>query len=214
MTFEYAERRIRLSAFLRLVASRRGGPIEVGELLDGFGERSFGAAMLLLALPNMVPLPPGASTIFGLPLILISAQIALGRRAVWLPEAIRQRKIAPSALSRIVNFTRPHLRRAERLLQPRLEFMLGSAATRLAGGLCVVLAILIALPIPLANFLSGLAVAAIALGLLRQDGLAVLFGWMVAAISLAATALVSGAAWLALRGGVDLLSGVLTGDPA
>ena len=170
--------------------------------------------MLLLALPNMVPLPPGASTVFGLPLILIAGQMALGQRSVWLPELIRRRTIASSAFSRIVHFTRPHLRRAERLLHPRLEFMLSPIATRLTGCMCVMLAILIALPIPLANFLSGLSVAAFALGLLRQDGVAVLFGWIAAGISIAATVLVSGALWLLVRGGAELILRVLTASPA
>lgn len=77
--------------------------------------------------------------------------------------------------------------------------MLGPSATRVIGAACVVLAILIALPIPLANFLSGLAVATFSLGLLRHDGLAILAGWTATAISLTATALVSGAVWIAAR---------------
>jgi hypothetical protein len=198
MSFEYAARRTRFSALLRLFASSPRERIAIAELMDGFGERSFGAAMLLLALPNMVPLPPGASTIFGLPLVLIAAQMALGRRTIWLPNSIRRRSIATTLFSRMVNATRPHLRRAERLLQPRLQFMLSPLATRLTGLCCVVLAILIALPIPFANFLGGLAVAAFALGLLRQDGIAILFGWVVASFSVAATVLVSGALWLAV----------------
>ena len=210
VTFEYTERRIRLSALLRLLASKQGSRVEIAGLLDGFGERSFGAAMLLLALPNMVPLPPGASTVFGLPLILIAAQLAIGRRTVWLPGFIRRRSIATSSFARIVYLTRPHLRRAERLLHPRLEFMLTRFATRLTGCICVVLAILIALPIPLVNFLSGLSVAAFALGLLRQDGIAVLVGWIVAVISLAATVLISGAVWVAVREAVELLLRVMT----
>jgi hypothetical protein len=210
MTFEYAERRIRLSAFLRLLASKQGDRIEIAGLLDGLGERSFGAAMLLLALPNMVPLPPGASTVFGLPLILIATQMAIGRRTIWLPGFIRRRSIGMSSFARMVYLTRPHLRRAERLLHPRLEFMLSRVAARLTGCICVVLAILIALPIPLANFLSGLSVAAFALGLLRRDGIAVLVGWIVACISLAATVLISGAMWLAVKKGVELLLRAMT----
>lgn len=200
MAFEYVGRHTRFSTILRLFAASPRERIAIGDLLDGFGDRSFGAAMLLLALPNMVPLPPGASTIFGLPLMLIAAQLALGRRTVWLPAAIRNRSIATSVFSRIVALTRPYLRRAERLLAPRLQIMLSPVATRLIGAACLALATLIALPIPLANFLSGLSVAAFALGLLRHDGVAVLAGWIVAAISVAATVLVSGAVWLAAKG--------------
>ena len=199
MAFDGTGRQTRVSAMLRRIATSPHARIEIANLLDHFGDRGFGAVMLLLALPNMAPLPPGASTFFGLPLILIAAQLALGRHAIWLPGSIRRRSIPTTLFSRMVNATRPYLRWAERLLRPRLKFMLGPAGTRAVGAACVVLAILIALPIPLANFLSGLAVAVFSLGLLRHDGVAVLFGWAASAVSLAATVLVSGAVWLAAR---------------
>jgi hypothetical protein len=196
MTFEYVGRSTRFSTILRHFAASPRERIAIGELLDGFGDRSFGAAMLLLAIPNMVPLPPGASTIFGLPLMLIAAQLALGRRTVWLPERARDGAMPTSVFSRIVHTTRPYLRRAERLLAPRLLIMLSPLSTRLVGIACFILAILIALPIPLANFLGGLSVAAFSLGLLRHDGVAVLAGWIATAFSFAATALVWGAVWI------------------
>ena len=199
MAFGDIGRRTRFSALLRRIAGSAHERIGVGEILDRFGDRSFGAVMLLLALPNMAPLPPGASTLFGLPMILVAAQLALGRRAIWLPASLRRRSIAAPLFARIVTATRPYLRWAERLLRPRLTFMLGATAIRLTGAACVILAILIALPIPLANFVSGLAVTAFALGLLRQDGAAIIAGWTVTAVSIGATALVSGAAWLAGR---------------
>jgi hypothetical protein len=199
MAFGDVGKQTRFSAILRLFAASPRERIGVDELLDGFGDRSFGAAMLLLALPNMVPLPPGASTIFGLPLILIAAQLALGSRTIWLPSSVRRRSIPTTLFSKIVGATRPYLRRAERALRPRLQFMLTPLGIRLVGIACVVLAILIALPIPLANFLSGLAVSVFALGLLRQDGLAILAGWIATAVSVGATVLVSGAMWIAAR---------------
>ena len=197
MAFGDFGRHARFSAILRLFAASPRERIAVAELLDGFGDRSFGAALLLLALPNMVPLPPGVSTLFGLPMLLIAAQLALGRQTIWLPQSVRCRSIPTTLFSKIVNVTRPYLRRAERALRPRLPIMLAPLPLRLVGMACVVLAILIALPIPLANFLSGLAVSIFALGLLRHDGYAILAGWVAAAVSVGATVLVSGAVWIA-----------------
>jgi hypothetical protein len=201
------KRRIRLSAVLQRIAHEPAERIEVAQLLDTFGERAFGALLFILAVPNMLLLPPGASALFGLPLILISVQLAWGRKSVWLPQAIKRRSLQRSLFRRIVNSTRPFLRRAERLLSPRLVFMFGAFGTRLIGFGCVVLAILIALPIPLANFLSGLSIAAFALALIQRDGVAAAFGWLVALVSGGATILVSGAVWIA---GKQLLSYVQT----
>jgi hypothetical protein len=199
MAVQEVGKRTRFSALLRLIAGGASERIGIGELIDRFGDKSFGAAMLLFALPNVVPLPPGASTLFGLPLLLIAAQLALGRPAIWLPMSLRRRSISAALFSRLVDATRPYLRWAERLLRPRLGFLLSPPMTRLTGLACVLLAILIALPIPLANFLSGVAVAAFAFGLLRHDGIAILLGWLATAVSLAATALVSGAVWVAAK---------------
>jgi hypothetical protein len=196
---------MRFSTILRTLAARPQERIAIGELLDAFGDRSFGAAMLLLAFPNMAPLPPGASALFGVPLILIAAQLTIGRETMWLPASIRRRSISSAVLARIVGLTRPHLRRVERLLTPRLGFLASGIGARTIGAACVLLAILIALPIPLANFLSGLAVSAFALGLLRHDGVAVLLGWAAGALSIGATVLVSGTIVIVVRRLLELL---------
>lgn len=199
MAITAAEHRVRLSTVLQRLAHDEAERIEVARLLDVFGERAFGALLFVLAVPNMIFLPPGASTLFGIPLMLVAGQLALGRRSIWLPQAIRRRSLDRSIFQRVVSGIRPYLRRAEYLLAPRLVFMFGALGTRLIGLGCLILAILIALPIPLANFLSGLAIAAFALALLQRDGIAAAFGWACALVSAGATALVSGALWIAGR---------------
>jgi hypothetical protein len=201
------EHRVRLSTVLHRLAHARAERIEVAQLLDVFGDRAFGALMFILAVPNLVFLPPGASTLFGVPLMIIAAQLAWGRKSIWLPQAIRRRSFDRTAFQRAVDGTRPYLRRVEYLLAPRLVFMFGTFGTRLIGMGCLVLALLIALPIPLANFLSGLAIAAFALALLQRDGVAAAFGWACACVSAGATVLVSGAVWIAGREAFERIFG-------
>ena len=40
----------------------------LGELVNAFGERGFGALLLFLGLINALPLPPGSTTVLGAPL--------------------------------------------------------------------------------------------------------------------------------------------------
>ena len=48
-----------------------------------------GALLLILALPMWLPIPaPGISVAFGVPLILVSAQLLVGRRFAWLPQEV------------------------------------------------------------------------------------------------------------------------------
>ena len=64
--------RVRTSDLLANYARHLNGErVTLGELVALLGNRSFGLLLLLFALPNLVPLPPGSSTVFGLPLLLL-----------------------------------------------------------------------------------------------------------------------------------------------
>lgn len=196
----------RLSSVLRRIAADIEDRIRLSELARLFGDRTFGALLLVFALPNLIPLPPGSSTVLGVPLIFIAAQLAVGRPVLWLPRSIGDRSFAKGDMQRIVELTTPALRRTERLLAPRFGWLLND---RLIGAACLVLAIILALPIPLGNMLPALSICAFALGLLQRDGLAVLAGWGIAAVSLVVVALVSGAVILAARAAYGFVTGVL-----
>ena len=74
-----AEPRQRFSEVLSGLAARPVPVISIGDVLNAFGDRAFGALMLLFAAPNMLPLPPGMSAVLGAPLLFITAQLMLGR---------------------------------------------------------------------------------------------------------------------------------------
>ena len=61
--------------------------IQLGEIVRGLGDRTFGFLIFIFAMPNGVPGPsiPGLSTITGVPLIVVALQMALGRPRPWLP---------------------------------------------------------------------------------------------------------------------------------
>jgi len=191
------ERPPRFSTMLRLVGEEADERIRLDTLVEAFEERVFGALMFILAAPNIIPLPPGTSTVLGLPLILITGQLALGRRRLWLPAGIGGRTIARSDFQGLVGRALPSLRRVERVLSPRLGLFFGGAGERLTGMICLLLAVILFLPIPLGNMLPGIAVSLFALALLQRDGLAALAGWAAAVVSIAVLVAISGALWAA-----------------
>src|SRR5215204_4783667 len=65
---------------------------------------------------NLVPLPPGSSTLLGIPLILAGAQLAVGRSSLWLPQVVGNRTLFRREIERLVCFTLGALRRTEQLL--------------------------------------------------------------------------------------------------
>lgn len=166
-----------------LSSDERRARISVGDLLTAMGDRAFGALMLVFALPNIVPTPPGTSAITGTPLVFLSAQLFLGK-APWLPRLIADRSFAREDFSKVVAKIVPVLLWVQRFLRPRLEGFLSPVFERLIGVVCLVLAVILALPIPLGNILPALAICCFSFALLERDGLFALLGAVLSLVSL------------------------------
>ena len=188
-----------LSELLRQLVVREGDSISVDDVVDHFGHRAFGALLFILALPNLLPLPPGSTTVLGLPLVIIAPQLLLGLPNLWLPTAAGRRRLKRADLARGFERAAPALRRIERLLAPRLGWVFGAIGDRLVGLVCTVLAVVLILPIPFGNILPSLTIAALSLGLTQRDGALGLVGYGLAAASFAVLALTFGAAVAAAR---------------
>lgn len=174
----------RLSEVLAaLAADESRERIFIGDLFRALGDRAFGALLLIFALPNVVPTPPGTSAILGLPLVILSAQLMLGQ-SPWLPKLIAGRSIARADFAAMVVRISPWLARGERLLKPRLAFAVSPVAEHAIGLLCLVLALVLALPIPLGNILPALSICLFSFALLERDGLFSLAGLAAAIVSL------------------------------
>lgn len=182
-----------LADLLRSLVEGPSGPIRIRDMVDHFGHRAFGAMLFAFSVPNLLPLPPGSSTVLALPLVLLAPQLALGVKSPWLPRAVAERTVDRVALKRAFDRLIPRLEQAERLLAPRLAFMFGPVGDRLIGLVCFLLALVLILPIPLGNMLPAASVAVLALGLTQRDGAAVLLGYLLTATSVAVLALSAGA---------------------
>jgi hypothetical protein len=88
------------------------------------------------------------------------------------------------------------LQRAERMLRPRASALALPPMEYLVGLVCLLLAIVVLLPIPLGNMLPALAISMLALGILERDGYWVVGGLAVAAAS---AVLVSGVVFASVQ---------------
>ncbi len=179
--------------------------IAIGDLLTALGDRAIGALMFVFAVPNILPTPPGTSTILGPPLIFLAAQLALGLKP-WLPGFITKRSLARTDFQALIKRIVPWLERAEKLLRPRASFLATPPMEYVIGVMCFVLAVVLALPIPLGNMLPALGIAVLALGVLERDGY-----WVVAGLAIGAGALVfvSGVVFAMIKAGMYLLTQML-----
>lgn len=187
---------------LRLAHEGGSDRVSIGDLLAALGDRAVGALMFVFAVPNVMPVPPGVSAVLGAPLIFLGAQLMLGIKP-WLPRAIANRSLARSDLQALVRRIAPWLARAEKLLRPRWQWLTRPPVENLIGLLCLVLAVVLSLPIPLGNTLPALAISLLALGVLERDGLWVGVGALAAAFALA---VVSGVVWAMVEGAVFLIA--------
>ena len=172
-----------VSELLDLIAERPDREVSVGDLLDTFGDRAFGALMFVFAAPLVLPMPPGVSALLGAPLIFITFQWMMGRKTLWLPKVMLSRTMSMADFRALTVKLKPHLARLERRLRPRLTFMYNPLGDRLVGALCFVLSLIVFLPIPFGNMLPSFAIAAFAIGGAERDGLAALIGWIAAILS-------------------------------
>ncbi|MUZ63834.1 exopolysaccharide biosynthesis protein [Agrobacterium vitis] len=171
----------------RIAEDETRARVSIGDIFEALGDRAFGALILIFALPNIVPTPPGTSAITGAPLVFLAAQLMLGWQP-WLPGWITKRSLARADFSAIVARIVPWLARGERLLKPRFGLLVRGPAENLLGIMAFILAIILALPIPLGNILPAIALSLFAFALLEKDGLYALAGSVVFLLSIVVVA--------------------------
>jgi hypothetical protein len=151
-------------------------------MVEAFGERGFGAVILMLALMALFPWPPGGKAVFSVPIILIAAELALQREKVWLPRWLLNLSVSRASYRTAAEKILPRLRRVERLTKPRWPVLTGEAADVAIGVICILLAMMMALPVPFGDALPGLTLALFGLGIIQRDGAFILAGFFGTAV--------------------------------
>ncbi|HYC73399.1 exopolysaccharide biosynthesis protein [Brevundimonas sp.] len=173
------------SEVVEKLGERGGEKLCLGEVVEAFGDRAFGPVMFFFALINMMPWPPGGTTLTGAPLLLLSMELAWGRDALWIPRWTERTAVKRATFRRLSARFRRGLRLTERLSRPRMHFLTGPFGQGLIGLACVFLSVVLVLPIWGANLLPAVAVGFFSLGVMQRDGLAVIIGWLLTGATVA-----------------------------
>jgi hypothetical protein len=95
-------------------------PKTLGALGAVFEEKSFAVTVLLLMFLPALPLPTGGIThIFELITVLLTAQMVVGRRTIWLPERLQRRELGTALTGKAIPFMVRRVRWFERFSRPR-----------------------------------------------------------------------------------------------
>ena len=160
--------------------------------------RAWGGLLFIFAAINVLPLPPGTTTFFAIPVLLISAQMVFGRETPWFPARIERRGITKSELRRVIGKMGWLEARVERLFKPRLPRLTGRTAARVIGLVCFLLGLIIAIPLPLLHHAPAASVALFGLAMIYRDGALVIVAAIASFVSVIIDALVIGSGVLAI----------------
>ncbi|MEN3227115.1 exopolysaccharide biosynthesis protein [Methylorubrum rhodesianum] len=173
----------RTSDVLTMLASQESERLTVGDIVAVLRDRAFALLVVLLGLPNCLPMPPPIPLVCGLVLLVIAIQIVAGMSAPWLPRRLLDQSIARATVEKAVSRAVPLLRRLERWSRPRLSVFDGAVGMRGMGVLILALALaLIVAPPFFGQIPLGLAVSLIGLGLVERDGFVVLIGLLIGGV--------------------------------
>ncbi len=167
----------RLSQLLPRLAGGQEERISIGDIISRLEGRAHTTLLVLFALPNVLPAIPGTSAITGMPLVYLALQMTLGQRP-WLPAFIANRSFSRTGLATVMDQAKPWLERSERFLHPRLGALTRGRIERVIGVLMLLLAFAVVLPIPFGNMIPALGIIFFSLGLMEEDGLWVIAGFL------------------------------------
>ncbi|SDH23478.1 exopolysaccharide biosynthesis protein [Nitrosomonas sp. Nm132] len=181
-----------------VVVQTTNDKMSIGEIKNSLRERGFGILLAIAASPIClpIPVPPGYTTFFSIPLFIFSVQMMWGMKSPWLPEWISKKEINKKNLEKLIEKATPWLRKIESYLHPRLTYISVHAWERIIGIFSFIFTISIALPIPLANFPPGWGILIMSLGLLNKDGLTIIVGMIVGTIGIGITLVVLALIWM------------------
>ncbi|WP_372014561.1 exopolysaccharide biosynthesis protein [Pseudoxanthomonas sp. 10H] len=161
-------------------------------LLHGLGGSAFGMFLFVSILPGFIPIPGAGGAISGPLVVLIGLQLLVGLRHPWLPDFIGRRGPRRSTMARFCTRITPWMARLEHLVRPRLQVLTGNrAASAFTGLLLVALGLLLALPVPMTNYIFAGLLLLFALALMERDGALLLGLWTVSGAGLLSMGLLS-----------------------
>jgi hypothetical protein len=184
-----------ISTLLDELRNEDGERISVEDVFERTGGRAHGLLLLVLGLPEVIPMV-GLSAVLAAPIFAVGAYMLARGADPRLPGWIRRRSMSRARFRKAVDRTRSIVHKLERIGRPRLDSV--ARAGRIQGLACMILAAVLAVPIPGINILAAFGVVSMGFGILQRDGAFVL-------ASLLATVIAAGGMIAVLLGAITLV---------
>src|SRR5579872_1269388 len=179
----------RLSQRLNRIATVCGEKesVTLKEFVHLIGPRAPALITLILALPFLLPIPlPGLSIPFGCFILLNGFRIVF-KKELWFPLFVLKRRMTGRRLEKILHKGAHYSKWFEKFIRPRGKFLYQHPALCILNGSILALCgLFLALPLPPGtNFPPALTTVLMSLGILEEDGLCIILGYLTFLINLA-----------------------------
>ncbi|MBB3232476.1 exopolysaccharide biosynthesis protein [Halomonas stenophila] len=164
-------------------AGRRREDVSLEAILDAVGRRSFAPFLLIAGLVTLAPLLgdiPGVPSLMASLVVLVAAQLLLGRRHIWLPRGLLRRRVSRERFVRVTDWMVRPARWVDRLLRARLVWLARPPAHLPVALTCLLIGLAMP-PMELVPFTAngaGLALTLFGLALLAEDGLMAMLAYL------------------------------------
>lgn len=168
-----------------LELTKKSETIKTRQIFEVLSHKGYPTLLIIFSLPFCMPVQiPGFSTPFGITLCFIGLRIAFAKHP-WWPKWILEKSYSSSTLEKLTLKMMKVVEAMQKVLRPRLVFLIKNPVLhRLHGLLICILSVVLALPlpIPMTNMLAALPILALGLGLLEDDGVAIIIGYFLAVV--------------------------------
>lgn len=172
-------------AKLRKVAAEPDAQLTCNGLIELIGIHSHALALLVFALLNLLPGPPGYNFVVSLVILAFSILMLL-HQPIHLWRWVGERKLPLKPLMKLMDVLAWIAEALTKVSSPRLFALSSRPALPLLGLFNIGMALVMLPPIPFCNMLPSMAVAMISAGVLNRDGWLILGGVVVGVLGVVA----------------------------
>lgn len=163
--------------------------ISLKEIVNGLGSRSYGPILFFVCLIELLPFIsaiPGMYIVTASVIILLAAQLLIGRKQPWLPDRLLTVSLLRKNLRDRIRRWENWVARLDKMLKPRLEFLVKPPFLQAIALLCIVFAAAFfpLSPIPASEKVLVIPIAFFALALMTKDGILALAGFVFAILTI------------------------------
>ncbi|WP_410216719.1 exopolysaccharide biosynthesis protein [Paracoccus sp. (in: a-proteobacteria)] len=172
-----------ISALIDRVQGAAGGEkTKVGQIAEALGRDSLPPNLMIPALAVVSPLSgvPLFSSVCGIMIALISAQMLIGREHAWLPGFVRRREVSTARLCKGTDWMKRPARFLDRITRERLSWLVRRPMLWVTQLICLICGLVMPFLeiVPFTSSLMGVVVSLFAFGMLARDGVFTLLGFV------------------------------------